>query len=214
MTTEPGQHLSKARLRSEKTRQKILTAAGKLFMESGSPLRVKGVARHAGVDGKTVKRYFPDMDQLLRTYFMQKDYGTLGVDGAGAFGQMPGKERTILAIQQMFAQLQHDREIQEACLSELAGGDPAAAGMAAVRETFFEELSQQEDKIFQGSSVSPKAVRALLLAGCNFLALHAAQGGRSIGGIDLSQPEGREKINTAIRQIIDWSYQEVGEKPN
>lgn len=59
----------------EWTKNKILIAVGKLFSKEGSTgLNVRGIAEEAEVSTNLIYFYFGSLDNLLKTYFGQKDF--------------------------------------------------------------------------------------------------------------------------------------------
>lgn len=198
----------------ELTKERLINAVGELLIDEGySSLKINKIAKKAGVDKKLIYRYFGNVESLIQAYLRKKDFWMDRVpdieEQAEAIRSDSGKILAGEILQNQLKYFYDNTEMQRIILWEISEKNALLKGMAETRENLGSELFKVTDNHFKGSSVNLRAIEALLVSGIYYLVLHAKTNGSTFCEIDINDPNGREEINIAARQIIDWAYEKA-----
>lgn len=192
----------------EKTKQKLLNAVGKILKTKGySGLMVSKIAAVAGFDKKLIYEYFGSTDKLIDEYIKSQDYWSRFELAADADLSDGGKELSKMAIVEQFENLKKNKELQKILIWEMSESRPILKKLFDQREEVGEELFKNiTDPHFGEKSERFRAIAALLVAGSYHLNMFTAHNATTFCGIDMKSEEGRQKVKTAIEDIIDFAY--------
>lgn len=192
----------------EKTKQKLLNAVGKILKTKGySGLMVSKIAAVAGFDKKLIYEYFGSTDKLIDEYIKSQDYWSRFELAADADLSDGGKELSKMAIVEQFENLKKNKELQKILIWEMSESRPILKKLFDQREEVGEELFKNiTDPHFGEKSERFRAIAALLVAGSYHLNMFTAYNATTFCGIDMKSEEGRQKVKTAIEDIIDFAY--------
>lgn len=195
----------------EKTKQKLLAAVGKILRVKGySGLKVSKIAAVAGFDKKLIYEYFGSTDKLIDEYIKSQDYWSrVNQENVEVDISDGGKELSKIAILSQYENLKKNKELQKIILWGLSESKPILKKIADEREEMGEMLfSNIVDPYFgEEDSVRYRAITALLVSGAYYLNLYTGYNASKFCGIDLKTDEGRQEIEKAIVDIIDFAYQ-------
>ncbi|KIC63937.1 TetR/AcrR family transcriptional regulator [Chryseobacterium taiwanense] len=195
----------------EKTKQKLLAAVGKILRVKGySGLKVSKIAAVAGFDKKLIYEYFGSTDKLIDEYIKSQDYWSrVNQENVEVDISDGGKELSKMAILSQYDNLKKNKELQKIILWGLSESKPILKKIADEREEMGEMLfSNIVDPYFgPEDSVRYRAITALLVSGAYYLNLYTGYNASKFCGIDLKTDEGRQEIEKAIVDIIDYAYQ-------
>ncbi|MGD1318135.1 TetR/AcrR family transcriptional regulator [Chryseobacterium sp. 2R14A] len=192
----------------EKTKQKLLNAVGKILKTKGySGLMVSKIAAVAGFDKKLIYEYFGSTDKLIDEYIKSQDYWSRFELASDADLSDGGKEMSKMAILNQFENLKKNKELQKILIWEMSESRPILKKLFDQREEVGEELFKNiTDPHFGEKSERFRAIAALLVAGSYHLNMFTAHNATTFCGIDMKSEEGRQKVKTAIEDIIDFAY--------
>ncbi len=195
----------------EKTKQKLLGAVGKILRTKGYPgLKVSKIAAVAGFDKKLIYEYFGNTDKLIDEYIRTQDYWSkMNQDNIEVDISDGGKELSKMAILTQYEQIKKNKELQKIILWGLSESKPLLKKIADEREEMGELLFKNiVDPHFKEKSTRYRAIAAILVSGAYYLNLYTAHNASLFCGIDLKSEEGRNEIEKAISEIIDFAYSE------
>lgn len=201
----------------ELTKKKLILSVGTIIRKNGySGLGVNAIAKEAGVDKKLIYRYFGDVNKLIETYVIEKDYWlSLDHRAEEALEAITKKDDLALMVSSLLEnQLEFfytAEEMQKLILWQISERVDLLNSICKVREDFGEKVFEKADKYFKSSNVNFRAVSALLVGGIYFMVLHAKKNDSKACGIDINSTEGRKEIIKAIRQIVTWSFNLKGD---
>ena len=192
----------------EKTKQKLLNAVGKILKTKGySELMVSKIAAVAGFDKKLIYEYFGSTDKLIDEYIKSQDYWSRFELAADADLSDGGKEMSKIAILNQFENLKKNKELQKILIWEMSESRPILKKLFDQREEVGEELFKNiTDPYFGEKSDKFRAIAAILVAGSYHLNMFTAHNATTFCGIDMKSEDGRQKIKTAIEDIIEFAY--------
>ncbi|HLV51307.1 MAG TPA: TetR/AcrR family transcriptional regulator [Flavobacterium sp.] len=197
-----------------RTMNKMVAAVGIVLQEMGYPgLTIANISNAAGTDRKLVYTYFDTLDNLVETYIKQKDYWNSEAQ-KDAIKILDGVQKTDSSIiksllQGQFDAVINDLEHQKLIHWELGEKNVMLRKISDSREELGERLFQLEEPEFDGSDIDIRATTALLIGGLYYLALHAHSNGSLFCGIDISEPQGKERIDRAVAKVIDMCYEQI-----
>ncbi|PJJ66664.1 TetR/AcrR family transcriptional regulator [Chryseobacterium geocarposphaerae] len=195
----------------EKTKQKLLAAVGKILRVKGySGLKVSKIAAVAGFDKKLIYEYFGSTDKLIDEYIKSQDYWSrVNQENVEVDISDGGKELSKIAILSQYDNLKKNKELQKIILWGLSESKPILKKIADEREEMGEMLFTNIVDPYFGpeDSVRYRAIAALLVSGAYYLNLYTGHNASKFCGIDLKTDEGRQEIEKAIVDIIDYAYQ-------
>jgi AcrR family transcriptional regulator len=188
------------------TAKSLLAAALRLLAREGfTALGPNAVAAEAGCDKKLIYRYFGGMDGLVEALG-----GELALWLGGAAQAVPeGADYAgrIAALLEGYAEgLRGDVALQRALAWELAEGSEPLRRLDAVRGAAF---GQWTAAALAGATrpegVDAPAINAVLLGALHYLTLRARTLG-GFAGVELATPEGRARIDAALRFLMERAY--------
>lgn len=197
-----------------RTMNKMVAAVGTVLQEMGYPgLTIANISNAAGTDRKLVYTYFGTLDNLVETYIKQKDYWNSEAqrDAIKTLDGVQKIDSTIITslLQGQFDAVINDLERQKLIHWELGEKNVMLRKISDSREELGERLFQLEEPEFDGSDIDIRATTALLIGGLYYLALHAHSNGSLFCGIDISEPQGKERIDRAVAKVIDMCYEQI-----
>ncbi|KFF01061.1 TetR family transcriptional regulator [Chryseobacterium formosense] len=192
----------------EKTKQKLLNAVGKILKTKGySGLMVSKIAAVAGFDKKLIYEYFGSTDKLIDEYIKSQDYWSRFELASDTDLSDGGKEMSKIAILNQFENLKKNKELQKILIWEMSESRPILKKLFDQREEVGEELFKNiTDPYFGEKSEKFRAIAAILVAGSYHLNMFTAHNATTFCGIDMKSEDGRQKIKTAIEDIIEFAY--------
>jgi len=193
----------------EKTKQKLLAAVGKILRVKGySGLKVSKIAAVAGFDKKLIYEYFGSTEKLIDEYIRSQDYWSKINEGIEVDLSDGGLELSKLAVLNQFESLKKNKELQKIILWELSESKPMLRKLVDQREEagsiLFEHIT---DPHFGEKATRFRAIMALIISGAYYLNLYTGYNANKFNGIDLKTDEGRDEIEKAIVELIDFAYQ-------
>ena len=197
----------------ELTKQKIVCAVGEIFRTEGEKgLKIKRIADRAGVDRALIYRYFgKDVKKLIEEYIVQKDHWFQFFEKinaeVGKNSHETSKDLIIDILQNHWRYFSEAREMQQLILWELSGGGDIMRSIHNTRELMAEPILELLDKNFEGSAIKFRPIVVLLLGGIYYANVHAIHNGNIICGMNVKSKEGQDDLVHAIRQIIEWAYE-------
>lgn len=195
----------------EKTKQKLIDAVGTILAEEGySKLGINNIARKALVDKKLIYRYFGGIDELISSYFRQKDFWKTRIDKI--YDDMDlqqgdyGKEMSAHLLVSLFDHLQQFEETRKMLLWEITESNRHIKKLSYEREMFGKDFFLKTDPVFEGSDIDLRACSSLLLAGIYYLSLHSKACGGTFCEIDIKKEEDSNRIKKSISDILELIY--------
>lgn len=193
----------------EKTKQKLLAAVGKILRVKGySGLKVSKIAAVAGFDKKLIYEYFGSTDKLIDEYIKSQDYWIKINQNVEVDLSDGGQELSKMAVLNQFDNLKRNKELQKIILWELSESKPILRKLVEQREevggAMFENIT---DPYFGEEATRYRAIMALVVSGAYYLNLYTGYNASKFCGIDMKSEEGRQEIEKAIVEIIDFAYQ-------
>ncbi|MDV6167133.1 TetR/AcrR family transcriptional regulator [Flavobacterium sp. DG1-102-2] len=194
---------------AERSKKRLLEAVGKIITETGfSTLKINHIAAVAGLDKTLIYSHFGGLDKLLEEYLLSQNFwdnikknnmpATI-LDGGRAFS----KE----AILNHYEFVNNHPEFQKILLWGLSEQRDALKNLTWQQEASGELLFQHiTDPYFKDKASDFRSIIAILIAGSYYLNLHATYNGVPFCGIDLTQENGRKKIEESLLFLIDRAY--------
>jgi AcrR family transcriptional regulator len=188
------------------TMQCILDATVKLLAESGfTALGINAVAAAAGVDKQLIYYHFGGLDGVIRQLGERLELW-LGTPLEPKPGEPYGEAVHRLLTEYTVA-LRGNALVLRLLAWELVEPTDALKELEVTRSAamgpWVQKLRAAAGPVPEG--VDAPAVNALLLAGLHYLALREHSLG-SFAGVDLSTPEGAQRIASALRLITERTY--------
>jgi len=195
----------------DRSMQKLVEAVGTVITTSGyTGLTPTNIAKAAGLDRKLISLYFGSVENLVETYIKGKDYWVAASADAPALAENDRGNNTREMLEQLLhAQLDYfnqNQEMQKIVLWQISEHTEIMKRVCEQRETLSTAFFSLSDKELAGKDVDLRGIAALLVAGVYYLVLHAKTEHSTFCEIDLSQPEGLERIKNAIKMILKNAY--------
>lgn len=195
-----------------RTMNKIITAVGTVIKDLGYPgLTIANISKVSGTDRKLIYTYFGTLDHLVETYIKQKDYWCSEVQ-KNTEDLIKNNEKIDLnfittILQRQFDAVLNDQERQKIIHWELGENKDMLRRLSDSREELGERLFQLCESQFEGTDIDLRATVALLIGGLYYLALHANSNGSLFCGIDINEPQGKERIDRTMEKILQTCYE-------
>lgn len=198
-----------------RTMDKLVASVGKVIQKKGYVgLNIANISKEAGLDRRLVYTYFGGLDNLVETYIKQKDYWNTdaqkdiqalledeGVDN--------GKRVAVSLLQGQFDAVLKDKALQKLIHWELGEKNKVLRKISDEREQLGEDLFNHYDPVFGQTDIDIRAVLALQIGGLYYLSLHAKTNGSLFCGIDINDPDGKERISKTLEKIVELCYREA-----
>lgn len=190
-----------------RTMHRLIMAVGEVIQNQGyAGLNISNISKKAGVDRKLVYTYFGSLDNLIETYIQQKDYWNTKakavIEQLSEDPQPIDADKMAALLRGQFEAILADRSLQKIIHWEIGEKNEILRKLSDSREETGERLLRNLDPHFEPKGIDLRAVLALQVGGLYYLALHAASNGSTFCGIDITQPQGIERIKKALDTII------------
>src|SRR5690554_1424485 len=195
-----------------RTMNKIIAAVGTVIKDLGYPgLTIANISKASGTDRKLIYTYFGTLDHLVETYIKQKDYWNFEVQ-KNTEDFIKNNEKIDLnfmttILQGQFDAVLNDQERQRIIHWELGENRDILRRLSDSREELGERLFQLYESQIESTDIDLRATVALLIGGLYYLALHANSNGSLFCGIDINEPQGKERIDRAMEKILQTCYE-------
>lgn len=197
-----------------RTMNKLIMAVGKVIQKQGyAGLNIANICKEAGLNRRLVYTYFGSLDNLVETYIKQKDYWKS--DAREHISSLLEKEATlnsediIKLLQGQFDAVLKDKALQKIIHWELGEKNKVLRKLSDGRERLGEELFKLGEPAFEKTDIDIRAILALQIGGLYYLSLHAKSNGSLFCGIDINQPDGKERISKALEKVVELCYKEA-----
>ena len=196
----------------EETKARILAAVGKLLAESGfKQLGVNAIAREAGVDKVLIYRYFEGLPSLLHCFGKEGGYWIVPEE---LIGDESAVDAETLADWMTYLLLRFLDDLKERPITqeimrwELLEANELTCELANVRDQLaLDSLKFLEQKGLFPPNKDIPAISAVLVAGVVYLTLRT-KASNTFMGIDFSSATGWQRIEAALKSIIQSTVQE------
>ncbi|ANH82179.1 TetR family transcriptional regulator [Niabella ginsenosidivorans] len=196
----------------ERSIQKLLASVGKVIREKGyAGLTATNIAQQAGVSRRLISMYFGSVDELVETYVKSKDYwvaasGTTVITQENKEGNNTRQLLESLLLNQLDF-FNRNEEMRQIILWEISQRTEIMYHICNEREQLGSRIFEMTDKELKDRPVDLRAVSALLVAGIYYMVLHSKTSDSFFCEIDITLPEGLQRIRDAIKQILKWVYE-------
>lgn len=197
-----------------RTMNKLIIAVGKVIQKKGyAGLNIANICKEAGLDRRLVYTYFGSLDNLVETYINQKDYWKS--DAQEQISTLLVKETPLSSeeitqlLQGQFEAVLKDKALQKIIHWELGEKNKVLRKISDGRERLGEELFNLSEPSFKKTDIDIRAMLALQIGGLYYLSLHAKSNGSLFCGIDINQPDGKERISKALKKVVELCYKET-----
>ncbi|WP_229374839.1 TetR/AcrR family transcriptional regulator [Fibrella rubiginis] len=187
------------------TMERILRAMGDVMAEKGTKKAgINAVAEKAGVNKVLIYRYFGGWNGLLEAYVQRGFFLSMFNERfLDTVPSNPGPEERSKVWSEYVIKLAREfrdrKSSQELIRWEMQNGETELARrLSAFRNESYKKII---DKLAPFPSYDPTALTAVVLGGVTYLTL-ISDNRNKIVDIDVSTPEGWERIETAIRRIF------------
>ncbi|MHC8950584.1 TetR/AcrR family transcriptional regulator [Sphingobacterium hungaricum] len=199
----------------EKTKQGLIDAVGKIILEDGyTKLGINRIAKVAGVDKKLIYRYYGNLDELIASYFRQRDFWSQSeVDEKlneipnqfEDFGESVAKNFLI----QLMDYLDSNVEAQKILVWGLSEENDFIKKLSYERELISTEYFKLTDPFFEKSDIDLRASYAILLAGVYYLILHTNSTGGTFCELDLQKQEDKDRVKRSLEKLLGLCFEQV-----
>lgn len=200
-----------------RTMQSIVDAVGRVIEKLGYPgLTIMNIEIEAKQHRKLIYLYFGNLDNLVETYIRQKDFW--GFATKEFIEQLEnetlnfGRADVVKLLQDQLSTMLEDKILQRIIHWELGESNEMLRKVADRREAIGEQLFGVIEPDFMGKGVDLRAIMALLIGGIYYLSIHGTTNGSLFCGIDINQPEGKERIASTLDTLIEWAYEHARER--
>lgn len=196
----------------QQTERRLIDAVGSIIRTQGyTGLGVNAIAKEAKVNKKLIYRYFDNVERLIETYVIEKDYWLSFNNKILSQIDLKDKKNSIIdnyvsILEKQFDFFWNEDEMQKIILWEISESTALLDSVSKVREEYGNALLALSDPYFKNSAVSMRGVSALLVCGIYYVVLHAKKNESTICGLDINTEEGRAEIQKSLRQIIEWAF--------
>lgn len=198
-----------------RTKASLVEAVGQVIKKKGyAALTAPNIAKECGVHKKLIWTYFGGVDNLVEEYLQQKDFWRVAekevVQGLLETPEAIGKNEIYTLLESQFKSLLDDELLRKIIHWELEGENKVLRKIADQREEVGEQLFKIIEPDFLNiDKVDLRATLALQIGGIYYLALHAKSNGSTFCGIDINEEAGGERILSALKYILDYTYNKV-----
>lgn len=196
----------------ERTMSKLINAVGEVIQNQGYfKLGVNNIARTAGVNKKLIYKYFGNVESLIKSYIMERDYWL--VFNEQLWNRLlddnldHGKELNVKILIELFKHLSNVPEAQKIILWEISENSSVMREINRFREHIRMKLFSSTGDLLSDTSADIEAMNAIILGGIYYLHLRT----NAIGGIcniDIRTIEGEKRILDALTIIVELMYNE------
>lgn len=198
----------------EKTKRRLIATVGKVLQKyTYSGLSITNIAKESGLNPKLIYLYFGNLDNLIEAYIMEKDFWSGKLRARiTEFTENPkplGAQDTNDLFQLQFDSFLKDKSMQRIIHWEMGVKNKLLRKIADDREKVGESALELIASQFEDTDVDIQATLSIILGGIYYLTLHAKNNGSTVGGIDMNDDEGRERIEKAIERLIYRDFEDA-----
>lgn len=195
----------------DKTMAKLLAAVGEVLQAKGyTGLTPTNIAKAANLDRKLITLYYGSVENLIETYIRTKDYWLTATGDSTAKLQDNSDNSTKDILEKLLIdQLENflvNTEMQKAITWQISEKSNIMSEIIRKREEISKLFFAKADEELQPTDTDIRAISSLLLAGIYYLVLHSKHTESTVCEIELDD-KGFDRIRTAIKQILNWSYE-------
>jgi AcrR family transcriptional regulator len=195
----------------DKTMAKLLAAVGEVLQTKGyTGLTPTNIAKAAALDRKLITLYYGSVENLIETYIRTKDYWLTATDDNTTKLQDLSDSSTKDILEKLLLdQLENflvNTEMQKAVTWQISEKSNIMSEITRKREEISKLFFAKADEELQPTDTDIRAITSLLLAGIYYLVLHSKHTESTVCEIELDD-KGFDRIRTAIKQILNWSYE-------
>ena len=195
----------------ERSTQKLIDAVGTIIKTKGyAGLSATNISKAAGLSRRLITIYFGTVEKLIETYVRGKDYWMVASgDAIEMIEKSKGDDtKQILKclLQNQIDFFFNEEEMQKIVLWQISQRSQIMYEVCEERERLGSHFFTLADKELEGKNIDLRAVAGLLVAGIYYMVLHAKSSDSLFCEIDISKPEGMERIKNAINLILENTY--------
>ena len=197
-----------------RTMKNLEDAVGSLLTREGyAGLSGVKIAKEARVAHSLIYIYFGSVSNLVESYIKKTDFWTPETnpqlqDILNKESELD-RDGLIRLLQNQFATVLQKRELQRILQWEISQKNDVLTKISQEREDLGEHLFQYLETDFKDSFLDLRAILSILISGLYYLSLHAVNNGTTFCGIDINEPEGKSRIDTALKQMINLCYDTI-----
>ena len=193
--------------KSERTKQKLIDAVGKLLAEKGfMAIGVNAVAKQAGVDKVLIYRYFGGLNGLMAKYAESSDFWPTATEIIGdeielqAIKQKPFSQQMIYFMNRYLAALLSRPLTQEILAWETVVTNEFTPILEEVREQLGRELmTALRPKHISDAELA--AVSTVFVAAINYLVVRSRKI-KNFNGINLQSDSGWQELMGTMEKMV------------
>lgn len=201
----------------ERTKRRLIATVGKVLQKyTYAGLTITNIAKESGLNPKLIYLYFGNLDGLIEEYILEKDFwaGKLKTQ-IMEFAENPkfiNAQDTNDLFQLQFDSFLKDKSMQRIIHWEMGVKNKLLRKIADEREQVGKSSLELIAPQFKDTDVDIQATLAIILGGIYYLTLHAKNNGSTVGGIDINEDEGRERIEKTIERLIFRDFDDAKKK--
>jgi len=201
----------------ERTKRRLIATVGKVLQKyTYAGLTITNIAKESGLNPKLIYLYFGNLDGLIEEYILEKDFWTGKLKTQ--FTELAENPKSLNAQDAndlfllQFDSFLKDKSMQRIIHWEMGVKNKLLRKIAEDREEVGKSALNLIANQFEDTDVDIQATLAIILGGIYYLTLHAKNNGSTVGGIDINEDEGRERIENAIKRIISRDFEDAKKK--
>ncbi len=201
----------------ERTKRRLIATVGKVLQKyTYAGLTITNIAKESGLNPKLIYLYFGNLDGLIEEYILEKDFWagklkTQITELAESSKSLRAKDANDL-FQLQFDSFLKDKSMQRIIHWEMGVKNKLLRKIADEREEVGKNALDLISTQFKNTDVDIQATLAIILGGIYYLTLHAKNNGSTVGGIDINEDEGRERIEKTMERLIFRDFEDAEKK--
>src|SRR5690606_4634439 len=201
----------------ERTKRRLIATVGKVLQKyTYAGLTITNIAKESGLNPKLIYLYFGNLDGLIEEYILEKDFWagklkTQITELTESSKSLRAKDTNDL-FQLPFDSFLKDKSMQRIIHWEMGVKNKLLRKIADEREEVGKNALDLISTQFKNTDVDIQATLAIILGGIYYLTLHAKNNGSTVGGIDINEDEGRERIEKTMERLIFRDFEDAEKK--
>ncbi|MBD1432662.1 TetR/AcrR family transcriptional regulator [Sphingobacterium sp. DN00404] len=201
----------------ERTKRRLIATVGKVLQKyTYAGLTITNIAKESGLNPKLIYLYFGNLDGLIEEYILEKDFWagklkTQITELVESSKSLRAKDANDL-FQLQFDSFLKDKSMQRIIHWEMGVKNKLLRKIADEREEVGKNALDLISTQFKNTDVDIQATLAIILGGIYYLTLHAKNNGSTVGGIDINEDEGRERIEKTMERLIFRDFEDAEKK--
>jgi len=201
----------------ERTKRRLIATVGKVLQKyTYAGLTITNIAKESGLNPKLIYLYFGNLDGLIEEYILEKDFWagklkTQITELTESSKSLRAKDTNDL-FQLQFDSFLKDKSMQRIIHWEMGVKNKLLRKIADEREEVGKNALDLISTQFKNTDVDIQATLAIILGGIYYLTLHAKNNGSTVGGIDINEDEGRERIEKTMERLIFRDFEDAEKK--